>query len=322
MTKKQQKKEKIDHKIFGSLLFPCYICHMKTYYLYLKQSPIGLKYLGITTRDPYKYLGSGKYWRRHLKAHKFSASDIKTEIVFSSTIEEEVNNVALEYSEKFNIVESENFANLMPESGMDCTLGRPCSEETKRKISESNKGKQLSKESIAKILKNRKSNKGFKHSEETKRKLSELRKGKKLSKETIEKMRAKTKGSRLKAHFKEVHQYDLEGRYLKSFPSIIDAIKEYPCDIYNAASERHSTAGGFQWRLYKKDNIGPFVRNCKAVYQYSTDGSLIKEWNGTKAPALELNINRTAIRNCLAGLSKTAGGYIWKYKKTKNEKSK
>lgn len=313
MTKKQQKKEKIDHKIFGSLLFPCYICHMKTYYLYLKQSPTGLKYLGITTRDPYKYLGSGKYWRRHLKAYKFSASDIKTEIVFSSKIEEEVNNVALEYSEKFNIVESEDFANLMPESGMDCTLGRPCSEETKRKISESNKGKQLSKESIAKILKNRKSNKGFKHSEETKRKLSELRKGKKLSKETIEKMRAKTKGSRLKAHFKEVHQYDLEGRYLKSFPSIIDAIKEYPCDIYNAASERHSTAGGFQWRLYKKDNIEPFVRSCKTVYQYSTDGNLIKEWNGTKVPALELNINRTAIRNCLAGLSKTAGGYIWKY---------
>lgn len=313
MTKRQPKKEKIDHKIFGSLLFSCYICHMKTYYLYLKQSPIGLKYLGITTRDPYKYLGSGKYWRRHLKAHKFSASDIKTEIVFSSTIEEEVNIVGLEYSEKFNIVESKDFANLMPESGIDCTLGRPCLEETKRKISKSNKGKQLSKESIAKILKNRKSNKGFKHSEETKRKLSEWRKGKTLSKETIEKMRAKTKGSRLKAHFKEVHKYDLEGNYLKSFPSITDAIKEYPCDIYNAASGRHSTAGGFQWRLHKKDNIGIFSRTCKTVYQYSLTKVLVKEWKGTKEPSVELSIHRSAIRNCLVGLAKTAGGFIWKY---------
>lgn len=313
MTKKQQKKEKINHKIFGSLLFSCYICHMKTYYLYLKQSPLGLKYLGITTRDPYKYLGSGKYWRRHLKAHKFSALDVKTEIVFSSIIEKEVNTVALEYSEKFNIVESKDFANLMPESGMDCTLGRPCSEETKLKISESNKGRQPSKETVAKILKNRKSNKGFKHSEETKRKLSELRKGKTLSKETIEKMRAKTKGSRLKANFKKVHQYDLKGNYLKSFPSITDAIKECPYDIYNAASGRHSTAGGFQWRLYKQENIGVFSRTCKTVYQYCLNNILVKEWNGTKQPSEELNIHRGAIRNCLSGIVKTAGGYVWKY---------
>jgi len=319
MTKKQQKKEKIDHKIFGSLLFPCYICHMKTYYLYLKQSPIGLKYLGITTRDPYKYLGSGKYWRRHLKAHKFSASDIKTEIVFSSTIEKEVNTVALEYSEKFNVVESEDFANLMPESGMDCTLGRPCSEETKRKISESNKGKQPSKETVAKILKNRKSNKGFKHSEETKRKLSEWRKGKTLSKETIEKMRAKTKGSRLKANFKEVHQYDLEGNYVKSFPSITDAIKEHSCDIYNAASGRYFSAGGFQWRLTKYDKLDAYseknsrISKSKHVFQYDLQGNLIKGWYGTKQPSEELGINRGAIRNCLSGMAKTAGRFIWKY---------
>jgi hypothetical protein len=303
---------------------------MKTYYLYLKQSPLGLKYLGITTRDPYKYLGSGKYWRRHLKAHKFSALDVKTEIVFSSIIEKEVNTVALEYSEKFNIVESKDFANLMPESGMDCTLGRPCSEETKLKISESNKGRQPSKETVAKILKNRKSNKGFKHSEETKRKLSELRKGKTLSKETIEKMRAKTKGSRLKANFKKVHQYDLKGNYLKSFPSITDAIKECPYDIYNAASGRHSTAGGFQWRLYKQENIGVFSRTCKTVYQYCLNNILVKEWNGTKEPSRELNINRTSIRNCLSKLSKTAGKYKWTYVlcetchniKTQNEKTK
>lgn len=292
---------------------------MKTYYLYLKQSPLGLKYLGITTRDPYKYLGSGKYWRRHLKAHNFSASDIKTEIIFSSVIEEELNNVALKYSEEFKIVESKEFANLMPESGMDCTLGRHCSEETKRKISESNKGRQLSKESIAKILKNRKSNKGFKHSEETKRKLSEWRKGKKLSKETIEKMRAKTKGSRLKAHFKEVHQYSLSGEYLKSFPSIVDAKKEHPCDIYNAAAGRVPSAGGFQWRLIKYDKIDAYsaessrVNKSKTVLQYDLEGNFIKEWKGTKEPSVELNIHRSAIRNCLIGIVKTAGGFIWKY---------
>lgn len=308
--------------MFDNLLFLCYICHMKTYYLYLKESPLGLKYLGITTRDPYRYVGSGKYWKRHLKAHNISFLDIKTTIVFSSTIKQEINDIALEYSEKFKIVESKDFANLMPESGIDCTLGRVCSEETKRKISESNKGKTPSKETIDKILKNRKSNKGiFKHSEETKRKLSEWRKGKKLSIETIEKMRAKTKGSRLKAHFKEVHQYDLEGNYLKSFPSVIDAIKEYSSDIYNAVSGKHKTAGGFQWRYIKYDKIALYsekinrIEKSKVVYQYDLDNNFIKEWKGTKDPSTKLNIHRGAIRNCLSNLSKTAGNFKWVYSK-------
>jgi len=27
----------------------------------------GLKYLGYTSQDPFRYIGSGKYWRRHFK---------------------------------------------------------------------------------------------------------------------------------------------------------------------------------------------------------------------------------------------------------------
>jgi hypothetical protein len=116
-----------------------------------------------------------------------------------------------------------------------------------------------------------------------------------------------------KSNCKWVHQYSLNGDYIKSFPSIIDAKKEHPCDIYNAASGRSFSAGGFQWRLYKEDNIDAFSRTCKTVYQYSLDNTLIKKWNGTKEPSIELSIHRSAIRNCLIGLVKTAGGYIWKY---------
>jgi hypothetical protein len=29
----------------------------------------GLKYLGYTSQDPFRYIGSGKYWCRHLKLH-------------------------------------------------------------------------------------------------------------------------------------------------------------------------------------------------------------------------------------------------------------
>lgn len=318
MQQKQNKKEKkVDY--LGNLLFSCYICHMITYYLYLKESPLGLKYLGMTTRNPYKYKGSGKYWVRHLKSHNFSLIDIKTLILFESNNKLEVDTFALKFSVENDIVNSKNFANLMPESGIDCTIGRICSEETKKKISMANKGRIPSKESIEKAKNNRKIKVGFRHTEETRKKLSDLRKGKKLSAETIQKMVAKTKGSRLSAHFKKVYQYGLSGEFIKSFPSIVDAINECPGDIYNAVSGRHKTAGGYQWRLERFDGIEPYyeslsrIEKSKTVYQYDKHGNFIKEWQGTKQPSEALNINRGAIRNCLSGISKSAGNYVWKY---------
>jgi hypothetical protein len=124
-----------------------------------------------------------------------------------------------------------------------------------------------------------------------------------------------------KKNSKEVHQYDLEGNYLKSFPSITDAKKECPCDVYNAAAGRCSSAGGFQWRTTKYDKLKPYnkelveIQNSKVLYQYDIDNNFIKEWRGSKQPANELNIHRGAIRNCLSGINETAGGYKWSYSK-------
>ena len=74
------------------------------------------------------------------------------------------------------------------------------SEETKRKMSESHKGRKHSEETKAKISK---SNKGKKLSEETKQKLSLSHKGKKLSEETKQKMSISRKG---KKHSEETKQ--------------------------------------------------------------------------------------------------------------------
>ena len=51
-----------------------------TIYLYVKTHNVtGLKYLGQTSsNDPYKYQGSGKYWRLHLKKH---GNNVTTEIL-------------------------------------------------------------------------------------------------------------------------------------------------------------------------------------------------------------------------------------------------
>jgi hypothetical protein len=71
-------------------------------------------------------------------------------------------------------------------------LNHPHTEETKRKISESNKGKTLSKEHILKISENQKGEKnnmyGKTHSKEARKKISQSQKGKTLTKEHIQKL--------------------------------------------------------------------------------------------------------------------------------------
>ncbi|NDH69296.1 MAG: hypothetical protein EBY22_15630 [Gammaproteobacteria bacterium] len=88
------------------------------FYLYIKQHKItGLKYFGMTaTKDPYVYLGSGKYWRRHLAAH---GKDIDTTNVWEFDSIESCEKFAVEFSISHNIVESVEWANLRPENGRD-----------------------------------------------------------------------------------------------------------------------------------------------------------------------------------------------------------
>jgi mannitol/fructose-specific phosphotransferase system IIA component (Ntr-type) len=78
----------------------------------------GLKYLCKTSTDnpkkPYTYLGSGKYWKRHLKKH---GSDITTEILKVCNTREELIREGIYYSTLYNIVLSSNYANMVEERG-------------------------------------------------------------------------------------------------------------------------------------------------------------------------------------------------------------
>ena len=86
--------------------------------LYLKESPLGLKYLGkCVNTDPYKYKGSGTVWKRHLKTHNISSNDIKTTILFETEDKEKLIQMGLYYSKLWDVVNSKEFANLIPEQG-------------------------------------------------------------------------------------------------------------------------------------------------------------------------------------------------------------
>jgi hypothetical protein len=108
-------------------------------YLYLKtHNATGLKYLGKTiSNDPYSYQGSGKVWKRHIKKHGY---DVTTEILCETTDPVKLKEVGIFYSNLWNIVESKEFANIIPEMGDGGT--QLWHKESRQKLSNTNKGRQ------------------------------------------------------------------------------------------------------------------------------------------------------------------------------------
>lgn len=80
----------------------------------------GLKYLGQTKQDPYKYPGSGTEWSKHLKEH---GNHQETEIIFQTDDWEMLKEKGRYYSTLFNVVGAVDdfgnkiWANVIPETG-------------------------------------------------------------------------------------------------------------------------------------------------------------------------------------------------------------
>lgn len=77
----------------------------------------GINYLCVTSRKDYiSYGGSGTLWKRLKSKHP---SEIKTILLFESENVEKFNFECLKYSVLFDVVDNEDFANLIPELGID-----------------------------------------------------------------------------------------------------------------------------------------------------------------------------------------------------------
>ena len=154
-------------------------------WLYVKEhNATGLKYFGKTISDPLKYKGSGKYWLNHLKKH---GKDVSTIWCQRFTDKSELIEFANNFSVKNNIVESAEWANLIPENGYEDgggikgQPGHPHNEETKEKLRQAR-------------LKQPSPSLGLHHTEETKEKLRQANLGKVVSQETKDKTSATMTG--------------------------------------------------------------------------------------------------------------------------------
>jgi len=115
-----------------SIYTPTWLC--------IKQhNQTGLKYLCKTTRkNPIKYAGSGRYWKRHLQKH---GNDITTLWCHLYLEKEILVEEALAFSRAHNIVKAKHkngkkiWANEKPENGLDGNSpGAKLAETTKKKI--------------------------------------------------------------------------------------------------------------------------------------------------------------------------------------------
>jgi NUMOD3 motif len=108
-------------------------------YLYKKTHNItGLQYLGKTTQNPFSYKGSGIYWGAHLRKH---GDNVTTEILKECTTKEEVRYWGLYFSKLWDVVNSDEWANLTEESGSGGNNGHVWTVEERLAVSVRNKGK-------------------------------------------------------------------------------------------------------------------------------------------------------------------------------------
>jgi hypothetical protein len=130
-------------------------------YLYVKRHTItGLKYFGKTIQNPYTYNGSGKLWTKHIAKH--GRQYIETLNVWAFKDQDSCSKFALTFSSQNNIVESDQWANLVVEDGIN--------------VPPSFKGKKRRPESVEK---SRQARLGKKRSYETRLKMSKIAMGKK-----------------------------------------------------------------------------------------------------------------------------------------------
>lgn len=110
-------------------------------YLYIKQhSTTGKLYFGKTKNNPETYQGSGKHWKNHIRKHGISQVITLWYCLFYE--KQEMIDFALLCSAQWNIVDSDEWLNLRPETGIDgMHVGAKHSDTHRQRISESNIGK-------------------------------------------------------------------------------------------------------------------------------------------------------------------------------------
>jgi group I intron endonuclease len=180
---------------------------------------------------------------------------------------------------------------------------------------------------------------GFKHTDEVKRKISDSQIGKKLSKEWRENISKGRKGikfsdkhiknlsishkGQLPSNNKAIFQIDVKnGEILNRFNSITDAYKHLGIDPKSSSSISTACKGkirityNYYW-CYSKDYDNFVFKEYHRIYnpilQFDNKGNLIKEYSNIVEAAKENKLKQSSISHAL-NEEPSCGGFIWFHK--------
>lgn len=337
----------------------------RSYYIYSHTSPSGKVYIGQTVNIKRRWGYNGEHYKNKKSDGSYVQASFARAIdkygwdnFIHTIILEGIPKSEADYAEKYLIkwYKLHGLSYNISSGGEGCDAPRPSlTEEQKKKISERllknhpMRGKHWSPEALAKITEANRNrtytpeqraamskrarlfNTGRKHTEEAKARMSQYRK---------EHPETWIGGW----NKQEVHQYDLEGNYVASYSSAMEAAnaigKNINRDIGRCTKGLVLSAGGYFWREKKVDYIdvskykivktpkGARVvdmseegkrkrRNGhgKPVNQYSLDGIYIATFPSVTDAKETLNYKGGGIEKCCKHLPRylTAAGYKWEY---------
>lgn len=338
----------------------------KGYFIYTHTSPSGKVYVGQTTNVKRRWGYNGEHYRNKkddgsyiqpLFARaivKYGWNSFEHKIILECSSKNEA-----DYAEKY-LIKWYKLHNM----SYNCTDGgegtpgihrRPLTLEERVKISNRvkknppMKGKKHTPEAMAKIIaanRNRVYTPEQKAIQAQKRRAIML--GRKLSSETIKKI-----SDYRKSHpetwiggwnKQEVHQYNVDGKYIASYPSAMHAAKALDknigSDIGRCIKGKAASAGGYIWkeekvsfldmskykvvktakgaRFFDISEEGRQKRSAahgKAINQYTIEGKYVTTYCTASEAARQTGINYSGITRCCNHeyRHKTAGGYRWEY---------
>lgn len=236
------------------------------------ENDLGVKYFTSSTNLKFKEL------------FRNNPENYKLKIVSVFDTREEAMLLEIKLHNKFNVGVNSNFYNKCKATSTGFTtegISHIHSDETKKKISKTSKGRVVSQKTKDKLSK---ANSGKKHTQEHVAKISKANRGKKYTQDHKNKLSEAKKGKTL--------------------------TQEHRSNISKAKQGIVHSKESLQKRTATRRERG---YNTKIILQYSLEGEFIKKWTSISLASSALKVDGSNISQCALEKKKSAGGFIWKY---------
>lgn len=120
-----------------------------------------------------------------------------------------------------------------------------------------------------------------------------------------------------KKEIKAINQYDINGNFIKEYKSASEAARILGFDRTHITRvcKHGGTTHNYMFSYKDVYITQPFKRkNQKVVVQTTLDGCFVGEYSSLKEASDKTNVSKDNIHKCIKGKNRYAGGYIWFYK--------